>query len=121
MEKTPRALTTLHEYFPQHIAMTTNADKRISPRFPQSAPVQFALTPQVNDSSEGEASAPIDATIIDISATGMGILTTFHITTGKYVYFVKNQPNWKLPPKGRAVWCLKHNDGFRVGLEFVLS
>ncbi|MBA3016166.1 MAG: PilZ domain-containing protein [Desulfobulbaceae bacterium] len=99
--------------------MTNNAEKRISQRFPKNTPVQFALAPQSNNES-GRTKKPLSATIIDISATGMGIYTTSHISTGDCVYFVKDQPNWELPPKGKAMWSLKHNDGFRVGLEFIL-
>lgn len=100
--------------------MTSNAEKRVSQRFPQNTPVQFALTPQTDSATGHPHPTPKNAIIIDISATGMGIYTTAHISTGDCVYFIKDQPNWQLPAQGKAVWSLKHNDGFRVGLEFIL-
>lgn len=95
------------------------AEKRVSQRFPKNTPVHFALTPQTDEASAEKQKAK-SATIIDISATGMGIFTTSPISTGDFVYFIKDQPNWELPPKGKAVWSLKYNEGFRVGLEFIL-
>lgn len=86
---------------------------------PQNTPVQFELEPLANRDSQ-KKEAHLNATIIDISATGMGIFTTSKIIAGEYVYFIKDQPNWELPTRGKAVWSFKDNDGFRVGLEFIL-
>lgn len=101
------------------IMTLTATEKRASKRLPQNIPIQFTTT---NTDAGGDAFPERqNATIIDISATGMGIFTTTHITTGQFVDFVKDQPHWELPPKGLVVWCLKHGTGFRVGLEFVME
>jgi len=92
-------------------------EKRASKRLPQNLPIQFTIA----DATARELQERQNATIIDISATGMGIFTTTHITTGQFIDFVKDQPHWELPPQGLVVWCLKHGTGFRVGLEFVME
>lgn len=98
--------------------MTKNSEKRTSQRVPDNTPILFTVNHPENSGELTETSQ--QGTIMDISATGMGIYTTTHITTGQYVNFVKNQPNWELPGKGLVVWSLKHGNGFRVGLEFIM-
>jgi len=98
--------------------MSAASEKRASQRVPQNTPILFAInTP---DGHGGEKKERQKATIADISATGMGIFTTAHLTTGQFVHFIKDQPHWKLPDAGLVVWCLRHGAGFRVGLEFVI-
>lgn len=94
-------------------------EKRAAKRLPNNMPILFTISHGDEPSSDDNERQ--NATIIDISSTGMGIFTTSHIQTGQFVSFVKNQPNWELPPKGLVVWSLKHGAGFRVGLEFILK
>ena len=99
--------------------MTLTSEKRASKRLPKDTPILFTLSqPQslADDRCESQ-----NATILDISSTGMGIFTTCHISTGQVVNFVKDQPHWELPSQGVVVWSLKHGAGFRVGLEFILA
>ncbi len=98
--------------------MSLASEKRASQRVPQNTPLLFTINkPDVHGRALNEHKK---ATIADISATGMGIFTTTQVSTGQLVYFVKNQPHWELPAKGLVVWCLKHETGFRVGLEFIM-
>ena len=99
--------------------MNTTTEKRASRRVPQNTPILFTID-RPDDLLGEEALAHQNATIIDISATGMGIFTTTPISTGQFVNFVKDQPHWELPDRGVVVWCLKHGPGFRAGLEFVM-
>jgi hypothetical protein len=99
--------------------MTQASEKRASKRLPNNIPILFTVSHA--DKAGHDVHERQNANIIDISSTGMGIFTTSHITTGQFVTFVKNQPNWELPPKGLVVWSLKHGTGFRAGLEFILE
>lgn len=99
--------------------MPPATEKRTAKRLPNNMPILFTICH--NDGPSNDSHERQNATIIDISSTGMGIFTTSHIQTGQFVTFVKNQPKWELPPKGLVVWSLKHGAGFRVGLEFVLE
>lgn len=99
--------------------MPQTNEKRTAKRLPNNMPILFTIG--ANDGPDSHPHERKNATIIDISSTGMGIFTTSHIQTGQFVTFVKDQPKWELPPKGLVVWSLKHGTGFRVGLEFVLE
>ena len=98
--------------------MSAESEKRASQRFPKNTPILFTINRP--DGHGGDRNERQNATIADISATGMGISTSAHLSTGQFVHFVKDQPRWELPAKGLVVWCIKHGDDFRVGLEFIM-
>ena len=99
--------------------MTAPSEKRTSQRVPKNTPILFTIHGP-NDGGGDQPQESQNATIVDISATGMGIFTTTHVKTGQFINFIKDQPHWQLPAKGLVVWCLKHGAGFRAGLEFVM-
>ena len=95
--------------------MNAARENRVSQRIPQNIPIRFSLA-----AANGMTPAPDrhDATVIDISATGMGISSPTPLRTGQVVLFDQEQPNWQLPPRGLVIWCLKDQDRFRAGIEF---
>lgn len=100
--------------------MTTNSEKRANQRVPKNTPILFTMHGPDDSGAQAQPHERQNATILDISATGMGIFTTTHIKTGQLIHFIKDQPHWQLPAQGLVVWCLKHGAGFRAGLEFIM-
>jgi len=99
--------------------MNQETDKRGNARTPCNENILFALDVDEVAGAEGR-SADITATVIDISATGMGLATEIMLKKGQSILFPTDQPNWQLPTSGTIVWSYRRGDGCRAGLEFVL-
>lgn len=62
----------------------------------------------------------LTAEVVDISITGMGLLTDIHLEKGQIIRFEKNQKQWELPDKAIIIWSFSHKKSYRAGLEFIL-
>lgn len=89
--------------------MDNNAEKRGAARTLFDLEIEFTLA----------ESAVISAQIIDLSATGMGIITETKLHKGQIINFVKEQPQWELPESAIVIWSLTSKSGSRAGLEFI--
>ncbi len=100
--------------------MNFTTEQRNKLRTPCNENIRF----YINDGTplnSGANQQPITATVVDISATGMGVATDLMLNKNQSIFFDKHQPNWELPDEGIVVWSYKQNSGYRAGLEFVMS
>jgi len=79
-----------------------------------------AVVTFLTQETPGEEHRPVEAQVIDISPTGMGVSTTVALKQKQEILFPKNQENWQLPEKGLVVWSFKQGNNFRAGIEFIL-
>lgn len=70
--------------------------------------------------SDAAGSHELDADIIDISATAIGLSTDTQLTKGQAIEFGKGHPNWSLPDQGIIVWSIPDKARYRLGLQFTL-
>ncbi len=95
--------------------MDIGHEKRHNARTPCNEEISFTLPVDNGEIAIGQAR------ILDISATGMGIISNLQLNKDQAIYFTPNQPGWELPPKGVVIWSYKEVKGCRAGLEFILS
>jgi len=60
----------------------------------------------------------VEATLLNISDTGMAIITDHELVLGQLVSIATNFKN-KIPNKAVVMWSCKDDGGFRAGLRFV--
>lgn len=62
----------------------------------------------------------VEATLLNISETGMAVVTNYELVLGQLVSITANIKN-KIPNKAVVMWSCKEDSGFRAGLRFVSS
>ena len=62
----------------------------------------------------------VEASLLNISETGMAVTTTRELTLGQMVTIAANFKQ-KIPNKAVVMWSCKDDKGFRAGLRFVSS
>ena len=62
----------------------------------------------------------VEATLLNISETGMAVTTNRELVLGQLVSIATNFKQ-KIPNKAVVMWSCKDDNGFRAGLRFVSS
>jgi hypothetical protein len=62
----------------------------------------------------------VEATLLNISETGMAVITNHEFVLGQLVSIASNFKN-KIPNKAVVMWSCKEENGYRAGLRFVSS
>ena len=92
-----------------------NVNNRKNKRTPCNEEIKFVMS-----TTDGRDDKTITATVVDISATGLGIAIDIMLKKDQPLQFDQTQPKWSLPEQGVVVWSFKGSDGYRAGLEFVV-
>jgi len=98
--------------------MNFTSEKRCAPRSPCNEKVTFRVSALPGGPVPLVQS--MTGTVVDISATGMGVATMEMLHKGQLIVFDRDQPNWQLPTQGLIVWTCQSHQGYRAGIEFIL-
>ena len=92
-----------------------NVNNRKNKRTPCNEEIKFVMS-----TTDGRDDKTITATVVDISATGLGIAIDIMLKKDQPLQFDQTQPKWSLPEQGVVVWSFKGSAGYRAGLEFIV-
>ncbi len=81
---------------------------------------KFAENPPMALTIRNVRMETVEATLLNISETGMAVLTSHELVLGQLVSIATSFKN-KIPNKGVVMWSCKDDKGYRAGLRFVSS
>ena len=68
--------------------------------------------------SDSMPSETLQAEVVDVSETGLGLRIETSLEPGQVIKFVNTDLEWQLPESGVVVWTTESPDGYRAGIKF---
>lgn len=94
------------------------AEKRSKKRQPKEETIKFHI---VGDEASWSnlPSTEIEASLVDVSETGLGISLQTPLKPGKLIKFLDKKNNRNLPDMGVVMWTTESTDGVRAGIKLI--